>query len=129
MYQLWYSIDMNENEYRSVHWIGSSREDLKEFPKQARRMVGIALYTAHHGGKHERAKPLKGFGSGVLEIVYNYDSDTYRAVYTVRLTHGIYILHCFQKKSKHGIKTPQKELDLIKQRLSLAIEQDREARE
>ena len=108
--------------------MGSSRKDLKEFPEQVQDMVGHALFTIQCGKKPREAKPLNGFGSGVLEIVSNYDSNTYRAVYTVRLTEGIYVLHCFQKKSKHGIKTPQKETDLIKQRLNQAIEQDRKAK-
>jgi len=120
---------MNENEYRPVHWMGSSRKDLKAFPKDVRNKIGVALSVAQLGGKHHRAKPLQGFGSGVLEIVSDYDGDTYRAVYTVRLVHGIYVLHCFQKKSKHGIKTSQKEIDLIRQRLNQAIEQDRNTKE
>lgn len=92
-------------------------------------MVGYALFAVQIGKKPREAKPLHGLGPGVLEIVSDYDGDTYRAVYTVRLTHGVYVLHCFQKKSKHGIKTPQKEIDLIKQRLNMAIEQDRKAKE
>ena len=118
-----------ESGYRSVYWMGSSRKDLQEFPEPVQDMVGYALFAVQSGKKPREAKPLHGFGSGVLEIVSNYDSDTYRAVYTVRLTKGIYVLHCFQKKSKHGIKTPQKEIDLIKQRLSQAIEQDRKIKE
>lgn len=73
------------------------------------------------GGKHESAKPLKGFkGAGVLEVVENYDGDTYRAVYTVRFAEVIYVLHCFQKKSKSGIATPKQDLDLIQARLKTA---------
>jgi phage-related protein len=120
---------MNENKYRPVRWIGSSRKDLKEFPEEVQDMVGYALFAVQDGKKPRESKPLHGFGPGVLEIVSNYDSDTYRAVYTVRLTHRVYVLHCFQKKSKHGIKTPQKEIALIKQRLNMAIEQDKKAKE
>ncbi len=120
---------MNENKYRPVHWMGSSRKELKAFPKRVKAEVGDALQVAQRGEKHELAKPLKGFSPSVMEIVSNYNSDTYRAVYTVRLTHGVYVLHCFQKKSKHGIKTPQKEIELIRQRLNQAIEQDRNAKE
>ena len=73
---------------------------------------------AQQGEKHPCAKPLKGFkGAGVLEVVENYDSDTYRAVYTVRIKNKVYVLHTFQKKSKRGIKTPQKEIEIIKTRL------------
>ena len=83
-----------------------------------RLTVGQALFDAQTGGKHPDAKPLKGFGgAGVLEIVDDYDGDTYRAVYTVRFAGVIYVLHAFQKKSKSGIATPKKELDLIKNRM------------
>jgi phage-related protein len=69
------------------------------------------------------AKPLKGFGgAGVLEILDDFDGDTYRAVYTVRFTGAVYVLHAFQKKSKHGIATPKAELNLIRQRLRQARE-------
>jgi phage-related protein len=68
------------------------------------------------------AKPLRGVGSGIFEIVDDYDTNTYRAVYAVKLGHSVYVLHAFQKKSKRGIKTPQKEIDLIKRRLQWAKE-------
>ena len=88
-----------------------------------------ARQVAQPGDMSEKAKPLKGFGSGVLEVVTDHDRETYRAVYTVRLTSGVYVLHCFQKKSSHGIKTPRCEIALIKQRLAEAIEHDRELTE
>ena len=80
------------------------------------------MNEAQLGGKHHpKAKPLKGFhGSGVVEIADDYDGDTYRAVYTVRWSDAVYVLHAFQKKSKTGIKTPKQDIDLIKQRLALA---------
>ncbi len=116
-----------DKECRPLYWVGSSHEDLKVFPGQVCDVVGYALYVAQSGGKSPKAKPLHGFGTGVLEVVSDYDSDTYRAVYTVRLSSGVYVLHCFQKKSKHGIETPRKETNLIKQRLAEAIEQDKKA--
>ena len=83
--------------------------------------MGYALYQAQIGKKHANAKPLKGFGgAGVLEIVTDHVGDTFRAVYTVKFAHAIYVLHAFQKKSKSGIKTPTEELNLIKQRLKSA---------
>ena len=86
------------------------------------RMRGIiALERAQWGLKHHNAKPLRGF-SGVFEIVSDYARDTYRAVYVVNLGNKIYVLHCFQKKSTRGIKTPKKEIDLIKRRLKIAQE-------
>ena len=91
-------------------------------------MFGYALYLAQTGGKHPAAKPLKGFGSaGVLEVVEEHQSGTYRAVYTVRFKDAVYVLHVFQKKSKTGIETPQRDLDLVKARLQTAIE-DHKAR-
>ena len=108
---------------KPVRWIGSSREDLQGFPTAARRNIGYALHFAQAGDKHPAAKPLQGFGSaGVLEIVEDHDGNTYRAVYTVRFAEVVYVLHAFQKKSKRGSKTPQRELDLIKARLRRAEE-------
>jgi len=108
---------------KRVDFVGSSREDLKEFPEEVKQDVGYALFEAQRGQKPLAAKPLKGFsGAGVLEIVENFASGTYRAVYTVKFQKAIYVLHCFQKKSKHGIKAPKQDIDLIKQRLKTAEE-------
>lgn len=83
--------------------------------------MGFALYLAQTGEKHMAVKPLKGFGgAGVLEVVEDHDGDTFRAVYTVKFSSAVYVLHAFQKKSKSGIKTPQTDIDLIRQRLKLA---------
>ncbi len=96
---------------------------LKDFPLTVRQAVAFALFQAQLGGKHTDTKPLKGFGgAGVLEIVERFDSDTYRAVYTVKFAGVIYVLHVFQKKSKKGIKTPKQDIDLIKKRLQQARE-------
>ena len=101
--------------------MGSSREDLKSFPEQVRRDIGQALYTAQQGETDPAAKPLQGFGGArVMEIVDRHDTNTYRAVYTVRFAGWIYVLHAFQKKSKKGTATPQKDIDLIRQRLGAA---------
>jgi len=109
---------------KPVHWVGSSREDLRDFPTEVRRDIGFALRTAQNGAKHPSAKPLQGFGgASVLEIVENHDGDTYRAVYTVRFAEAIYVLHTFKKKSKSGIKTPRKEIVLIEARLKRAEEE------
>jgi phage-related protein len=104
-------------------WIGSSRKDLKEFPAEVRNAMGYALYQAQLGLKAVNAKPLAGFGgASVLEIVDDFQTDTYRAVYTVRLGDVVYVLHAFQKKSKRGIATSKADLDLIKRRLRFAEE-------
>jgi phage-related protein len=88
--------------------MASSRDDLRDFPKQVRVAMGEALNEAQLGGKHPKARPLKGFhGSGVVEIADDYDGNTYRAIYTVRWSDAVYVLHAFQKKSKRGIETPK----------------------
>jgi phage-related protein len=112
---------------KKLNFVGSSRDDLKEFPDDVCQDIGFALYIAQKGGKSAAAKPLRGFGgSGVLEICDDYDGNTYRAVYTVKFGDIVYVLHCFQKKSKSGIKTSQQDIELIKRRLRIA-EEDYEA--
>ena len=109
---------------KPVVWIGSTRTDVASFPEDVKDAVGYALYIAQQGSKHPDAKPLRGFGgAGVLEIVENYSGDTYRAVYTVRMTGRVYALHAFQKKSKKGIRTPSSETETIKSRLKRAEEE------
>ncbi len=108
---------------KAVRWLGSSRDDLRGFPEEVRNRVGGALWEAQLGRKAPYAKPLKGFGgAGVLEVVDDFDGDTYRAVYTVRFAGVVYVLHAFQKKSKRGIATPRQEIALIVQRLQRARE-------
>jgi phage-related protein len=106
---------------KPIEWISSSLDDLRKFPEDVQQMMGFALYLAQLGKKHPDAKPLKGFkGSGVLEIVEDFDGDTYRAVYTVKFEGIVYVLHAFQKKSKRGIATPKKDIELIETRLKCA---------
>lgn len=108
---------------KPVHWMGSSRRDLKRFPEDVQRRVGFALWRAQIGGKAAYAKPMKGFGgAGVLEIVNDFDGDTYRTVYTVRFKDAIYVLHAFQKKSTRGVATPETHLTMIEERLRRAKE-------
>ncbi len=112
---------------RPVIWVGSSRRDLRGFPREVRREIGQALYTAQQGETDPSAKPLRGFGGGsVLEIVADQVGSTWRAVYTVRYREAIYVLHAFQKKSKGGIATPKKDIDLIRHRLAEAERLHRE---
>jgi phage-related protein len=108
---------------KPVEWIGSSLEDLKDFPEEVQQNVGYALYVAQCGDKHLSAKPLKGFkGAGMVEVVEDFDGDTYRAVYTTKLAGVVYVLHSFQKKSKQGIATSKQDMDLIETRLKRAKE-------
>jgi phage-related protein len=105
---------------KPVRWVGSTLADLRNFPEAVQKEIGYALYFAQVGDKHPKAKPLKGFaGAGVLEVVDDFDGDTYRAVYTVRFQEAIYVLHVFQKKAKRGIATPPRDLALIGRRLAL----------
>ena len=112
---------------RPVRWVGSSRKDLKGFPKAVKRDVGQALFAAQRGEEHPSVKALRGFGDrSVLEVVAPFQTGTYRAVYTVRFGEAIYVLHAFQKKSRKGIATPQQDIDLIRQRLAAAERNYRE---
>jgi phage-related protein len=108
---------------KPLFWMGSSRDDLSAFPLAVKKVMGFALRQAQQGGKHADAKPLKGRkGASVLEVVADFDTDTYRAVYTVKFRRAVYVLHAFQKKSKSGIKTPKPALALIERRLRAAKE-------
>jgi phage-related protein len=114
-----------------VIWIGTSRKDLRGFPEPVQDHKGYALFVAQRGGKHQDTKPLTGFGgAGVVEIIKDFRSDTFRAVYTVRFARAVYVLHAFQKKSKTGRKTPRSDIELIKRRLRdaerIALEQSEE---
>ncbi|MFZ0960506.1 MAG: type II toxin-antitoxin system RelE/ParE family toxin [Terriglobia bacterium] len=112
---------------RPMVWIGSSRRDLRGFPRVVRRDIGLALYAAQQGETDPAAKPLRGFGgASVLEIVADHKGDTWRAVYTVRYVEAIYVLHAFQKKSTKGIATSKKDVDLILRRLAEAERLHRE---
>lgn len=110
-----------------LDWIGSSKKDLLAFPEAVIGAMGYALGVAQLGGKHPHAKPWKGDGGGVFEVVEDHQGDTYRAVYTVRFAEVIYVLHAFQKKSTKGIKTSKADVAMIKARLRLA-QQDYQAR-
>src|SRR5439155_25757364 len=93
-YQFWYRFAV-----KPLEWVGSAREDLRAFPEQVRRRIGVALREAQLGGMSRSAKPLRGFGgASVLEVVADHDGDTYRTAYTVRFERAVYVLHAFQKK-------------------------------
>ncbi len=110
---------------KPLDWVGSSKKDFLGFPGPVKDEMGNALGVAQFGGKHPSAKPWKGQGSGVFEVVEDHDGDTYRAVYTVRFKEVVYVLHAFQKKSTKGIRTAQVDTDLVERRLKVA-QQDHE---
>ena len=111
---------------KSVVWMGDSLKQVKSFPEEVRRSIGSSLYDAQLGNKPCDAKPLKGTGKGIFEIVTRFDSNTYRTVYAVQIKDYIYVLHAFQKKLPKGIKTAQKDVELIKQRYKQALKQSQE---
>lgn len=102
-------------------WVAGSKRDLMAMPNEVQDVFGYALHLAQAGSKHDGAKPLRGQGSaGVLEVVEDWHGDTYRAVYTVKFSANVYVLHCFQKKATKGIATPRPDLELITARLKAA---------
>lgn len=105
---------------RPLLWIGSSRKDYAAFPPRVQEGFGFELFLAQTGQHPPSAKVLKGMGAGVVELVGDFDGDTFRSVYTVHFETTIYVLHCFKKKSKRGIKTSKADLDLIKRRVQMA---------
>ena len=106
---------------KPIKWVGSAKRDLDAMPEDVKDVFGHAIDLAQAGGKHQDAKVMTGFGSaGVLEVVEDDRGDTCRAVYTVKFAGWVYVLHCFQKKSKSGIKTPKEDRDLIHARLKAA---------
>lgn len=112
---------MENKQLKPVIWIGNAHSDWLDFPDDVQDVMGYSLHLAQCGEKTSNAKPLTGFkGASVLEIVDNYNTDTYRALYTVKFEEAIYVLHAFQKKSKTGIATPKNDINLIEQRLTKA---------
>jgi phage-related protein len=105
---------------KPLHWMGSALKQILNFPSHVQRGIGFALSAAQFGGKHLNAKPWKGDGSGVLEVVQDYDGDTYRTIYTLRFAKAVYVLHAFQKKSPRGVETRQSDVRLVRERLKMA---------
>jgi len=107
---------------RPVIWLGNSKENLRDFPDGAQKLLGDELQLIQFGGMPKNAKPFKGVGSGVVEIALRYASDAYRVVLALQIGRRIYVLHAFQKKSKRGIETPKRDVELIRQRYTEAKE-------
>ena len=112
---------------KPLDWVGSSKRDFLSFPEAVKDEMGNALGVAQFGGKHPSAKPWRGQGSGVFEVVEDHAGDTYCAVYTVRFEDIVYVLHAFQKKSPNRIRTAQPDIDMVERRLKIA-QHDHEAR-
>ena len=106
---------------KPLHWVGSAKDDLLEFPPEVVDDLGYALYLVQIGGKPPMAKPWKGEGPGVFEIVEDHRGNAYRAIYTVRFTAAVYVLHCFQKKSPSEIRTARNDQQRIHDRLKVAM--------
>jgi phage-related protein len=109
---------MPTESHKGLVWMGDSRSRLRDFPDHVREEIGYALYLAEFGDSHPSVKHMQGYNA--VEIVADYDGDAYRGVYTTRFQDCIYVLHCFQKKSKRGAATPKSHLSLIKKRLQEA---------
>lgn len=105
---------------RPLLWVASSKRDYDQFPARVQETLGFELFLAQSGQHPPSAKLLRGLGSGTVELIEDFAGDTYRAVYTVRFSAAVYVLHAFKKKSKQGRKTPQSDVDLIKRRLTEA---------
>ena len=113
---------------RPLFWEGSAKRDFKQFPMAVQKDLGVALFVVQLGGTPPSAKPWKGLGPGIYELIEDHRGDTYRTVYTVRIADSIHVLHAFQKKSKSGIKTPKSEVDLVEQRQKAVLERQRGGR-
>lgn len=120
---------MANQQEKPLAWVGSSKRDLLALPASVRKFFGYALHFAQRGDQHEATKVLKGFGgAGILEIIENDQGGTYRAVYTVKFSEAVFVLHVFQKKSKHGIATPKTDMNIIRERLKVAEQVAQEIR-
>jgi len=104
-----------------LYWEGSSKKDFKAFPVPVQKDMGVALFVVQLGGTPDSAKPWKGLGPGVYELVEDHRGDTFRAVYSVLIGDAVHVLHAFQKKSKSGIATPQPDVELIERRLKAVL--------
>jgi phage-related protein len=113
---------LNPPMLRPIVWLGDSRRNLRDFPDGARKLLGDELQLIQFGGMPKDAKPFRGVGAGVIEIALRYASDAYRVVMAIQIGRRIYVLHAFQKKSKRGVETPKRDVDLIKRRYAEAKE-------
>jgi phage-related protein len=111
---------------KPVTWLGDSRKQVRGFPPEVRKSIGVALFDAQKGEKAPTAKPFRGIGTGVFEIALRFDKEAYRAVYAVQIGRRVYVLHAFHKKSKQGIKTPRLDVEVIEQRYRQALKMEKD---
>jgi phage-related protein len=114
---------------RPLVWEGSAKRDFKQFPIAVQKDMGVALFVVQLGGTPSSAKPWRGLGSGIYEVVEDHRGNAYRAVYMVRIGERVHVLHAFQKKSKSGIKTPREDVELVEARLKGVLEYYRNERD
>lgn len=112
----------DQSSRRPLFWEGDAKKVFKTFPVSVQKDLGVALFLAQIGGLAPSAKPWKGLGSGIFELVDDHRGDTYRAVYLVRIADSIHVLHAFQKKSKTGVKTSRTDTELIERRLKQVLQ-------
>ena len=117
---------MVDTKAKPIIWLGDSLKQVRSFPAEVRKDIGSALYDVQMGATPPGAKPFKGIGSGVFEIVTRFSTNTYRTVYAVKLGSSVYVLHAFQKKSPKGIKTAEKDKDLIERRYKQALQMEKQ---
>ena len=117
---------LKDRALRPVVWMGDSKKPLKKMPEDVQKQMGGELYLAQRGEDPPHSKPLQGLGSGILEIRDDFDSNTYRLVYAVQIGKRLYVLHAFQKKSKKGIATPPRDVEVITRRYKEALVMERE---
>jgi phage-related protein len=123
IFPYWYNVDVRRvpgPQEKPLHWVGASKRDFLEFPESVKDDMGNALGLAQFGGTAPNAKPWKGLGAGVLELVESHDGNAYRSVYTVRFPEAVYVLHAFQKKSPSGIRTSRRDVELVAKRFRAA---------
>ena len=108
-------------ERRPLFWEGSSKKDFKQFPVPVQKDMGVALFVVQLGRTPNSAKPWKGLGPGVYEIVEDHRGDTFRSVYLLKVGDAVHVLHAFQKKSKSGIATPQPDVELVERRFKAVL--------
>ena len=120
---------MDEDDLKPVVWVGDARKQVQTFPREVRQDIGAALFDVQKRTKPPQSKPFKGLGSGVLEIVTRFETNTYRTVYALKIGKRVYVLHAFQKKAPKGRKTAKLDVEMITRRYkeAVAIEKEKQS--